>query len=863
MKRPVDIPRLAFAFFKFYCKKNRFEELHGDLEEYFYERVESKGMVKAKWFYVRDVLRCCQPYAWKTPHIYQNSNIIMFKNYFKTASRSALRNPLSTFINLFGLSLAIGVCITIYAFYSQSLNTDRHHVNKDSVFLTTMYANRDGGVKQYGMSPLPLATYVKDEVSGIVNTCRVDDHGVVIRLNDQAFYEDVRLVDPAFMEMFTFPIKWGNAKALEDLNSIIISEYVSEKYFGTENPIDKEVLLVFKSGEKKYFKIAAVAEDFPDGAEIRFDFLINYENIEVARTTYNPNDWSAFVDATFVQVESPENVWSVKSGLGKYKSLQNEVNEDWKITDFDMVSLHDLYLASENIERAISSDKHKPGRVILPFIGVFMLALACFNYLNMAINSVAKRLKEIGVRKVMGADKRRIMIQFLAENVFITSFALLFGFFLGVSLFIPWFEGISGDSYTIKLTDQLFYTFLLGLLMITGIASGVYPAFYISKFEAVKIFKGKIRLGNKSWLTKSFLAFQMILAIITITGAVLFIENTNYQKERNWGYDQADLLYLHTFSEESYQQMKAELEQLPEIETISGSAHHVARISRSTVVENLEEKIEVSELQVEPGYLKTLGVNMNAGNYFTPNLQNAAKEIIVNETFLTQMNLDDPLGQKLSIRDQDYLIVGIVQDFHFSTFGTLIKPTIFSAVGQESLRFITAEVTFGKEIETFAEVEAIWDKLYPEIPFDGNLQANVWDGYFALISNFARFNKSVAGVAVILAMLGLYGLITLNLSGRIKEFSIRKTLGANASHLGKIISKEYWWLTAITLVFGAPLGFYAAKFQMDIVFAYPIDMGSRYIIIPVVILLLLMVTVLLTQLLKVMKFNPVKGLRSE
>ncbi|NVJ46338.1 MAG: ABC transporter permease, partial [Cytophagia bacterium] len=194
MKRPQGIPKWPYAFFKFYCKRSRFEEMHGDLEEYFYQRVERLGMVKARWLYLRDVLRCCQPYAWKTPHIYKNSNIMMFNNYFKTASRSALRNPLSTFINIFGLAMAIGVCVMTYSFMNQSLNTDKFHENKDKVFLATIFADRDGKTNQYGLTPLPLAEHLKEDFANIERVCRIDDHNTVIRLNDQVFYEDIRLV---------------------------------------------------------------------------------------------------------------------------------------------------------------------------------------------------------------------------------------------------------------------------------------------------------------------------------------------------------------------------------------------------------------------------------------------------------------------------------------------------------------------------------------------------------------------------------------------------------------------------------------------------------------------------------------------
>lgn len=861
--RPANIPKWPYAFFKFYCKHDRFEEMHGDLEEYFYERLATKGMVKARLLYTRDVLRCCQPYAWKKPKAYSNSNIIMFKNYFKTATRSAYRNPLSTFINLFGLSIAVGVCIMVYAFYNQSVNTDRFHENKDRVFLSTIHTNRDGNLKQYGFSPVPLADYLEADFEVISNTCRVEDVSTVVQLNDQVYYENIRMVDDSFLEMFSFPLKWGNANALKDVNSIILSNRMAEKYFDGANPLGQEVLVIFKSGEKKYFEVSGVAEPFPDAAELSFNFLINYENIDLSIPGHDPGDWSAFLDATFIQVEDPLQMPALNAKLKEYASLQNDVNQDWQINRFELISIHDLYLASENINRALVRDVERPGRMILPYIAGFMLLLACLNYINMAISSVAKRLKEIGVRKVMGANKRKVMVQFLVENMVTTSFALFFGLFLGISLFMPWFEGISGDEYSIQVSDQLFYLFLLGLLITIGLASGVYPAFYISKFEAVSIFKGRLKLGRKGFLTKAFLGLQIILACVTITGAVVFVQNTNFQTTRSWGYDQSDVLYVRTVDKAIYNQMHAELSKLPGIGSLTGSAHHIAGNYRSSVVEFQEDKFEVSEYMVEPDYFETLGLKLQSGTWLTPNLQIPAKELVVNETFVRSLGLQEALGAIVKLREGDYRITGVVKDFHAASFATKIEPMVFSPVAKEDLKYLVAELPLGQEVELYTKVEKIWDELYPEVPMHGGLQANIWDGYFMLISNFARFNKAVAMIAVILALLGLYGLMTLNISGRIKEFSVRKTLGANMFHLGKIMSKDYMWLTLISLALGAPMGYFAIKFQLGTVFEYPLPMGASRLIIPVTILVFLLVLVIASQVFKVMKFNPIKGLRSE
>ena len=837
--------------------------MHGDLEEYFYERVERLGMVKARWFYLRDVLRCCQPYAWKTPHIYKNSNIIMFKNYFKTASRSALRNPLSTFINIFGLSMAIGICVMTYSFVNQSINTDRFHENKDKIFLTTIFADRDGKTAQYGVTPVPLAKHLKNDFANIEKVSRIDDHNTVVRLNDQVFYENIRLVDGEFLEMLTFPLKWGDKKSLYDPNSIIISDFISKKFFKTENPIGKEVLVIFKSGEKKYFEITGVAEPFPNEAEITFSFLINYDNIEIAQRDYNPSDWSKFLNATLIQLNDPAGIDNVSAGMNKYLTLQNEVNKDWAIEDFNFISIHDLYLKSSDIQQAISFDDKGPGRLVLPFISAFMLILSCLNYINMAINSIAKRLKEIGVRKVMGADKSKVMIQFLAENVLVTTFAMLVGLFLGIKLFMPWFEGISGSQYSIQISDQLFYLFLLGLLLLTGVASGIYPAFYISRFEAVKIFKGKITLGSKGWLTQTFLGFQLILACMTITSAVIFVQNTTFQMNRSWGYNQNHLMYIHTPSKEMYEQMKAEMEKSPYLENITGSSDHIGRKHRNVVAEQLDRKYEVNQLKVESGYFDMMGIELASGRVWSEGVKSANYEVVVNQTFVNQLEIEEPLGFEIEIGDQDYTIVGVINDLHNRPFGEEIDPMVFSQVNDEELEFLVANITAGNDIKAYDEMESAWDTLYPEIPLVGGLQADIWDGYFKLIGNFSRFNNAVAGIAVALALLGLYGLMTLNISGRIKELSIRKTLGANMMHITKIMSRQYLNLTIISILIGAPIGYFVTKFQLNMVFVYTLPMGAYRLIIPIVILLVALSAVIMTQVVKVGRFNPIKGLRSE
>ena len=237
----VNIPKIPHTFFRWYCKSEKYEEIHGDLEEFFYEKVENKGLANARLFYIWNVIRCFQPYAWKIPES-QNSNIVMFKNYFKTSYRSLKRNPLNSFINLFGLSAAIGVCVVGYAFIKYTFKIDQFHENKDEVYLTTFFADREGTEQQNGTTPTPLGAALRADLAQVTNVCRMEDRKVVVKYGAQkVFHESVSYVDSEFPEMFTFPLKWGSAKSLEDLNSVILSEKMAVKYFGKDYPIGESI----------------------------------------------------------------------------------------------------------------------------------------------------------------------------------------------------------------------------------------------------------------------------------------------------------------------------------------------------------------------------------------------------------------------------------------------------------------------------------------------------------------------------------------------------------------------------------------------------------------------------------------------
>lgn len=786
----------------------------------------------------------------------------MFKNYLKTSLRSLLKNPLSSFINLFGLAVAIGVSLIVYSFMEFDYTIDDFHEHKNEVYLTTFYVDRDGTERHLGLSPTPLGAMLKEDFTHINKVCRVEDFGTVIKYEDKVFNEGVRFADPEFLEMLTFPLKWGQSSSLQDMNSIIFSEEMSIKYFGEENPIGKSVLLKF-GDIRKTFTVSGVAESFPLAHAIHFNFLVNFENINTTHPEYDLNNWRGFVNATLIQVEQPSDLTVIEDNMEKYRTLQNSVREDWAISKFEFVKLADLHNRSGDISSDISSGVSDEGRLVLPIIGLFMLLLACFNYINIAIVSASKRLKEIAVRKVIGANKGLVIIQFIAENIFVTLFALILGLLLGAFVFLPWFNTLFNINLSLRLTDGNLWIFLGLLLFFTGVASGIYPAFYIARFQVVRIFKGSVQFGKKNPITKIFLGFQLILACITITCGVIFTQNTTYQANRSWGYNPLKSMYVRVQDQSAYDKMSASMLQNANVQQVFGSRNHLGESTLTRVIDTPERQYEVTELAVDANYAESMELELLDGRFFRDRFESDKKAVVINELMAQSMSLDEPVGEFFKIDSVQYEIIGLVKDFHIYSFFNEIRPTMFRIAEKEDYRYLTMKVMEGTEIETYQSLQDTWADFYPEIPFEGGLQEDVFDNYFEEIKNHAKFMKSVAFMAVMLAALGLYGLVTLNVTGRVREFSIRKVLGAELKNIAFNITKQYVLLFAISLAIGGPISYFLMEALMDQVYEYHIPMTVSGVLISIILLIFVLLATISTQVRKVSKSNPVVGLKVE
>lgn len=862
---PAHPPQWPLKFLRFFLREEYIEEIEGDMEELFHDYLERFSPSKARRLYTLEVLKLIRPNLLKNAALFRRgSPLPMFQNYVKVSARGLVKQPLNSFINVFGLAAAISICVFAYGFARWTFNRDQFHQNKDVVFLVTSFADQEGYLQQYGTTPRPLAEQLKQDFSQIRSICRIEDRPVIIKAGDNLFHERVRFTDPAFLQVFTFPLKWGISSGLNDLNSIILSEPMSEKYFGTENPVGQDLLVRLDKNHAKLFRVVGVAERFPSARSLDFNFLVHLDNLKTLDPGYEAGDWAKSTQATLVQVGNPQDVTAIREQMGRYTDLQNQAAADGvHIRSFQFEALATLHLRSGKIRDSVfrgGSDENIVSIVFLSAICLLMLALACFNYINIAIATAVRRLKELGIRKTIGATRRVIIGQFLTENLVITFFALFIGVALGRFVVIPWFEGLWNFSMDFRFADPLLWLFLPSVLLFTGLASGIYPAVYISRFETVTILKGSAKFGGRNPLTRTLLATQLVFACIFITSAVMFTRNTNFLSHRGWGYANREVVYAVAPDALAFEQLKTVMARDPQVLSLAGSSDHIGKKHRPVTLKFPDRELSADLLEVDAKYLETMGVTLSSGRHFHEGDNADRQSVIINETMVRNMGWSKPVGESFRIDSVKYDVVGVVSEFYSYSFDQVLRPALFRLADPAECRYLSLRVS---SMDVYDRLRKAWLQLNPEVPFQGGYQEDVWGNYYTEIGIHGHVWRVFASVAVLLASLGLYGLVSLNASGRVKEFSIRKVLGATISSISLLMLRQYALLFGVALAVGIPLSYYAIRFVLD--FAYPVHIPVTPWSVGLAALLLVCVLVATvgTQVLGVFRRNPVKGLTIE
>jgi putative ABC transport system permease protein len=863
----VTPPKWADRFLRWYCNPLFLEEIEGDVYELFDRRAEEKGPKAARIKFIWDVFRF---FRWsnikKSNSKYTTMNrSVLFRNYLKLGFRNIQKNLVSSAINIVGLSIAICFAISIFIFTDMQLHMDTFHTKGDRIYQLTNYVAQKGEAKKWSDSPLLLAPQLKADHPSIEAVARLEYQYASIRFNTNVFDELVTFVDPSYMEMFDFPLLNGNKQVLYDKGKVVISRDMAIKYFNDQDPMGQELSFKFSNGVIKRMTVGAVMDKQPYNSSFRHDFYVPIQNFLDLKLEDN-YDWSYLTDATFVLMKEGESISSLTDSYENYIELQHGSNPEWEIEGFYPIPLQKISVEGYDIVGSISATGHPAGRIALITIAILLLGMACFNFMNISVVSATKRLKEIALRKVMGGIRKQIIGQFLVENIIQCFIALALGILLAYFLLIPWFQILIPelDIEFRSVYPMSIVIFLVSLLLVVGVISGAYPAFYISRFEPVAIFKGTQKFGSKNFFSKIMLGLQLFLAIMTIVGGLVMTDESMYLSQKDWGYDPKGSLSVYVNNEEQYELLKNEMISHPSLQTYAASNYLIGRGVPMKSLEYEDKQLSIRTFGVSGGYFETFQLRLKEGRFLTDQIADQKNAVVVNEMFVKEMGWkDSPINQTFTYDSIRRTVVGVVEDFHYYDFFSEINPVIFHGLDPSRVQYLSMR-TDPEKVEGLEQFsKEAWLKIAPNDPFDRVYQEDVFDGFYAENKSNISILMLVSGMAIVLACLGLYGLLSFNIQSKLKEFGVRKVLGATPKALVKIASKQYSWVLIIAFVLGAPLGFLGMNQLVISVFPDPRGFSILPFIVAMVIISATLALTVAGQIKRAIKVNPAETLRNE
>jgi putative ABC transport system permease protein len=734
----------------------------------------------------------------------------MFRNYLLIALRLIKKNKLYSFINIFGLAIGLAACILILLWVNDELSFDRFHTKADQIYKVVCSDLLSD--EKYAVTTPALGPAMEQEYPEILRATRYFEmDNLVVKAGDIKSLEDgIAFVDPSFLEMFSFPMIKGNPQtALSDPFSIVLTESQAQKYFGLEDPVGKTLTV---AGNYDLL-VNGLMKDPPLNSHLRFDFLVPVEFMR--EFGWNLEQWDRFFIETFVELH-PESDMIRKDRLSQF--LQSKI-EDSENLQAELFPLKDIHLHSSGISVMGRTGDIK-NIYLFSLISLFVLLIACINFMNLSTTQSGKRIKEIGMRKVVGARPKDIIKQFYGESVLMTLVALLLAFIL-VELSLPIFNRLSGKEMTLNFAENYgFYLVVAGIVLATGLISGSYPALLLSSFKPVEMFKGKSGTGSRfqSLSRKILVVAQFSISIVLIIGTVIVFIQMNYLRQKKLGFDPDRVISvtLNRNIQQKYDVMKERLLQLSSVSSVtSGSRRpftHISTIDWESP--DNTKSVRLSFTDVGYDYLVTFGLELMQGRFFSKEYSLDHQNYILNETAVQQMGFENPLGQEIEIFEKKGTVIGVVKDYHFESLHTAIRPLVLR-FGEGGQNYLYAKIISADMDETIKDFEAIWNGLEQDYPFNFRFFDQDFDAMYRAENRFKDILGYFAVFAILISCLGLFGLTCFITEQRTKEIGIRKVLGASVAKLILMFSIEFVkWVVLANLV-AWPVAYFAMSWWLQ------------------------------------------------
>ncbi len=732
----------------------------------------------------------------------------MLRNFLLIAFRNFQREQIYAFINVSGLTVGLMCSIFIFLWVTDEIRFDQFHKDAGRIFRVMEYVNYSSGeIITYDALPIPLAEKLQTEFAEVEQATHYSwEQRALFSYGNQSIYEEGYYADASFFKVFTFPFLEGDpVHVFTDVNSIIITRRLAEKYFPGERAYGK----IIRINNELEVKVTGVV-DIPEHSSIWFDFLMPFEIYQ--KNTKRPLDWTQHICYTYLKLRKGVDAAAFQV---KIKNVQKATHADNANIDTFLFALKDWRLFSE-FKNGIQTGG---GRVLYVIIfslaAFFILITACINFMNLATARATRRAKEIGVRKVAGATRKALIQQFLVESLLLSFIALLISL-LAVYLLTPLFNGLSGKELHINYSDPYFLAALLFFTLFTGLLAGSYPAFFLSSFNPASVLKGSLFSFSKGIsLRKALVLFQFTLSVVLIAGALVVNEQVRYLLEKNLGFNKEDVLYFEppTGSLKDIEAFKSELLQNPLIESVGQAYDNPLNIYNNDIAQwdgiPSSETVTLQTTVVDADYLKTLGFTLLKGRHFSHDLSSDSTSFIINETCARQMGFENPIGQRLKIYKTEGKVIGVINDFHHNDFYSTIEPLAF-VLSQPNEKQMSVFVRFrhGETINAVEYVEKVYKKFERVFPLEPRFLDHDLNVRYRREMMTGRLSLCFMSIAIFISCLGLFGLTLFTTERRTKEIGVRKVLGASAQSLVLLLCKDFARPVILSLVLGLPIAWY-------------------------------------------------------
>jgi putative ABC transport system permease protein len=793
----------------------------------------------------------------------------MLKNYFKIALRNLLKSTTYSFINITGLAVGLAVSILLLLWVNDELSYDRFNVHADNLYRLAPKFGDGANPTIWSTTSAPLAIYAKKEVPEVENTCRItEDWAVsVFEFEGKKMTEWKNCqVDSSFFSLFTYPLTKGNPQhPFKDAHSVVLSATTAKKFFGDKDPIGK----VLKADNGKIYQVTGVMKDMPDNSSIQFNMVFNFQELEKEQDTTGfykslPIDanWGQYNYETYVLLKPGANpvVAGQKMGAMHRRHQNIDFNKHLSYLLNPLTKIH-LY-ASDGTEQGIMIVR------VFFIVAVIVLLIACINYVNLITARAIGRSKEISLRKIVGAGKPGLFLQFLSESLltFLIALAIATGL---IYLVMPLYNDLAGKNIVFKPWSPEVLTVYGLTLLTTLLLAGIYPAITLSSFKPLEAMKGKLSgIGSKGNFRKVLVVVQFSFSIMLITSTVIIGKQLKYIREKNLGYDKENVFSLWMRNiDKHYEAVKAELMQQPGILGVTESGVDIINSGTGSSDADWDGKrpdqqtFTIGQMPVERNFLAVMGIQLVEGKGFTGSPADSSNYIL-NETAIKETGITEPaVGKRFTFHGVKGVIAGVVKDFHFQNMHTRISPLLMQYDTHWRGKMYVR--TSGKDAaKALAAVEGIWKRYNAEYDFNYAFLDSAFNDLYKSDTHVGLLFNCFAVVAILISCLGLFGLITFTAESKVKEIGVRKVLGAGVPHIVTLLSKDFVVLVLVAAAIAFPVAWYGlGKFLQG--YAYRTDLsGWVFVIAGVTTLMIAMITVSF-KCVQAALANPVKSLRSE